>query len=48
MSRKVSGDWEVLYAPRINGLLNVVMLVYWWIRILEEHKPEGGVRADYK
>jgi hypothetical protein len=47
VSRKVLGEWDVLYAPRINGLLNVVMLVYWWIKILEEHKPEDGRHADY-
>jgi hypothetical protein len=48
VSREVHGDWGVLYAPRINGLLNVVILSYWWSRILEEHKPEDGVRADYE
>ena len=24
------------------------MLVYWWIKILEEDKPEDGGRADYE
>ena len=48
VSREVRGDWEALRAPRINGLLNVVILVYWWSRILEEHKPEDGVRANYE
>jgi hypothetical protein len=48
VSREVRGDWDVLYAPRINGLLNVVILVYWWIGILEESEPEDGVRADYE
>ena len=48
ISREVSGDWKALRAPRINGLLNVVILVYWWSRILEEHRPEDGVRADYE
>ena len=47
-SREVRGGWDVLHAPRINGLLNVVMLVYWWASILEEHKPEDGVREDYE
>ena len=46
--REVCGDWGVLSAPRTNGLLNVVMLVYWWAKILEEDKPEDGMRADYK
>jgi len=48
ISRDVRGEWDVLYAPRVNGLLNVVMLVYWWVRILEEQKPKGSVRADYE
>lgn len=48
VSREVRGDWEALRAPRINGLLNVVILVYWWGRILEECAPEDGVRADYE
>ena len=48
VSREVQGSWDVLRAPRINGLLNVVVLVYWWGRILEEQKPEDGVRADYE
>lgn len=48
VSREVLGDWEVLRAPRINGLLNVVILVYWWGRILQEHGPEDDVRADYE
>ncbi|KAF9789420.1 hypothetical protein BJ322DRAFT_1000967 [Thelephora terrestris] len=47
-SRKVKGGWEALYSPRINGLLNVVILAYWWIRILEECKPEDGLRADFE
>ena len=29
-------DWERLYQPGVNGLLNVVILAYWWARILEE------------
>ena len=48
VSRKVHGGWDVLVAPRINGLLNVVVLVYWWFKILEEDKPKGSVRADYE
>lgn len=48
ISRGVQGDWGVLCAPRINGLLNIVILVYWWARVLEEQQPEGGVRADYE
>jgi hypothetical protein len=48
VSREVNGDWDALYATRINGLLNVVMLAYWWVRILDEEKPEDGVRADYE
>ena len=48
VSREVCGEWDVLYAPCINGLLNVVILVYWWARILEEQKPKEGVRADYE
>ena len=48
VSREVGGEWDTLYAPRINGLLNVVILVYWWARILEERKPADGVRADYE
>lgn len=48
VSREVHGEWDVLYAPRVNGLLNVVILLYWWIRILEEQKPSDGVRAHYE
>ena len=48
VSREILGDWDVLYAPRINGLLNVVILVFWWSQLLEEHKSEGGARADYE
>ena len=48
VSRQVEGDWEAIRAPGINGLLNVVILVYWWSRILEEHEPEGGIRAEYE
>jgi hypothetical protein len=48
VSREVKGGWDVLRTTRINGLLNIVILVYWWVRILEEEEPEGGVRADYE
>ena len=48
VSREVCGGWDVLFAPRVNGLLNVVILVYWWAKILEEDEPEDGVRADYE
>ena len=48
VSHEVRGGWETLHAPRINGLLNVVILVYWWGRILEEEKPEDGTRAKYE
>ena len=30
------GDWERLYQPGINGLLNVVILAYWWAKISME------------
>ena len=33
---RTTGDWERLYQPGINGLLNVVVLAYWWARILAE------------
>ena len=48
VSHTVKGDWGVLRAPRINGLLNVVILVYWWARVLEEQEPGGGACADYE
>ena len=48
VSRQVGGSWGALYAPRINGMLNVVILAYWWIRVLEEHKPKDGNRTDYE
>ena len=48
VSREVLGGWDDLRAPRINGLLNVVILVYWWINILDELKPGGSVHADYE
>ena len=48
VSREVRGEWDTLYSPCINGLLNVVILAYWWVRILEEQKPEDGVRTHYE
>ena len=47
VSRQVQGSWGSLRYPRINGLLSIVVLVYWWSRILDEKEPEDGVRADY-
>ena len=46
--RDVCGGWDVLAAPRINGLLNVVMLVYWWAKILEKEELKDGMRAEYE
>ena len=48
VSREVCGGWDALHSPRTNGLLNVVILAYWWIQVLNEHGPEGSVRADYE
>ena len=48
VSREVGGEWEILCAPSINGLLNVVILAYWWAKILKEDGPKGGVRTDYE
>lgn len=48
VSREVRGNWKVLCAPRINRLLNIVILIYWWGRALEEHRSKGGFRADYE
>ena len=45
--REVGGGWGILYAPRANGLLSVVILVYWWGKILEK-QPADGFRADYE
>ena len=39
------GCWERLYQPGINGLLNVVIVVYWWAKILEERGQ--SVDASY-
>ena len=35
------GCWESLYQPGINGLLNVVILVYWWAKTLEGSGESG-------
>ena len=48
VSREVHGGWDALCAPRINGLLNVVMLVYWWARVLKEQCVGDSTRADYE
>lgn len=48
ISREVDGGWEVLHTPRINGLLNVVILAYWWVRILGEVESAGSSRVDYE
>ena len=48
VSQRVCGGWGVLDASHINGLLNVVILVYWWVRLLKEQKPKDAVRADYE
>lgn len=48
VSRGVHGEWDALCASRINGLLNVVMLVYWWARVLKEQCVGDSTRADYE
>ena len=35
---RVGGDWRCLYQLGMNGLLNVVVLAYWWIKILEQRE----------
>ena len=47
-SREVNGSWEGLYAPRINGLLNIVILAYWWASILGKDGLEDGDRENYE
>ena len=47
VSCEVQGDWENLCALCINGLLNVVILVYWWSQILKEQNPRDGICSDY-
>ena len=39
------GFWDRLYQPGINGLLNVIILVYWWAKICEERSEP--VNAAY-
>ena len=41
---RIEGDWERLYKPGINGLLNVIILTYWWVKILGER----GLAVDEK
>lgn len=38
-------DWEYLYQPGLNGLLNVVILAHWWAKILGTR--ETPVDASY-
>lgn len=35
---RTEGDWECLYQPGVNGLLNIVVLAHWWARILAERE----------
>ena len=35
---RVGGNWQRLYQPGTNGLLNVVVLAYWWAKILEQRE----------
>ena len=42
---RVGGNWECLYQPGINGLLNIIVLAHWWARILEER--DGAVDDRY-
>ena len=43
VGRDSFGDWERLYQPGNNGLLNVLILAYWWAKILEERgSPVDG------
>ena len=42
---RIEEDWEYIYKPGINGFLNVVILAYWWARILEERNCD--VDATY-
>ena len=47
-SREVKGGWGVLYCPRTNGVLSIVILVYWWAQVLETDKQQDGTRTDYE
>ena len=40
-SPMLGGDWEHLFRPGVNGLLNVVILAHWWAQILEERGCAG-------
>ena len=42
---RATGDWERLYQPGVNGLLNIVALAHWWARILEQR--ESPVNETY-
>ena len=46
--REVNGGWDALHAPQINGLLNIVILAYWWARMLDEVELASSSRADYE
>lgn len=48
VSRKIQGDWGALHAPRVNGMLNIVVLAYWWVQALEQQNTKGTVRTDYE
>jgi hypothetical protein len=48
VSREVKGTWGVLHAPRTNGVLSVVVIVYWWAQVLEKDKRMGSAHADYE
>ena len=45
VTSRVEGDWERLYQPGVNGLLNIVALAYWWATILKERG--SGVNETY-
>ena len=47
-SREVAGTWGVLYAPHTNGVLSVVIIIYWRAQVLGEDKWMGGMRSDYE
>ena len=40
-TNRADGSWECLYQPGINGLLNVVIVVYWWSKSLEGRAKSG-------
>lgn len=39
--------WERLYQPGVNGLLNVIIVVYWWARILEERSESADAAYNW-